>query len=354
MTGKGLTKQDHDITNRTETPMVTIDMDDIEDEITYWSSAMICFVLGANPPLPVMSGFCNRIWGKKGLDKVSMVGRGLFLVRFNTLEQCHKALTGDPQFFDYKPLIMKQWSPDIELHKENVKTVPIWIRMPNLDLKYWGQGCLHKLGDIIGTTLKVDNVTMNKDRLSYARILVEVELDKELPDYIRFQNEKGLPVQQNIEYEWIPTFCIVCKKYGHPSDKCHKQIKKQWQPKLAQDQQQQRVGPSCTKTADTEQKAAPVTPIHNSFEALSSDSEEDEDEVDNLAAGEQPIVEKLKGLKGKLKGLYAGDIQAAVKAAKENLEECQTRLHKEPHNTELAHEEYQANQQMKESKSQNK
>ncbi|KAL2942485.1 Complement C1q subcomponent subunit A [Bienertia sinuspersici] len=69
MTGKGLTKQDHDITNRTETPMVTIDMDDIEDEITYWSSAMICFVLGANPPLPVMSGFCNRIWGKKGLDK---------------------------------------------------------------------------------------------------------------------------------------------------------------------------------------------------------------------------------------------------------------------------------------------
>ncbi|KAL2938353.1 hypothetical protein RDABS01_021802 [Bienertia sinuspersici] len=294
--------------------MVTIDMDDIEDEITYWSSAMICFVLGANPPLPVMSGFCNRIWGKKGLDKVSMVGRGLFLVRFNTFEQCHKALTGDPQFFDYKPLIMKQWSPDIELHKENVKTVPIWIRMPNLDLKYWGQGCLHKLGDIIGTTLKVDNVTMNKDRLSYARILVEVELDKELPNYIRFQNEKGLPVQQNIEYEWRPTFCTVCKKYGHPSDKCHKQTKKQWQPKLAQDQQQLKVGPSFTKTADTEQKAeekgqkdsqgflpaqrkriktadqaTPVTPIHNSFEALSSDSEEDEDEVDNLAAGEQPV-----------------------------------------------------------------
>ncbi|KAL2922928.1 2 3-bisphosphoglycerate-independent phosphoglycerate mutase [Bienertia sinuspersici] len=179
--------------------MVTIDMGDIEEEITYWSSAMICFVLGANPPLPVMSGFCNRIWGKKGLEKVSMVGRGLLLVRFNTLEQCDKALAGDPQFFDSKPLIMKRWNPDIELHKENVKTVPIWIRMPNLELKYWGQGCLHKLGDIIGTTLKVDNVTLNKDRLAYARILVEVELDKELPDYIRFQNEKGILIQQYIE-----------------------------------------------------------------------------------------------------------------------------------------------------------
>ncbi|KAL2900290.1 2 3-bisphosphoglycerate-independent phosphoglycerate mutase [Bienertia sinuspersici] len=97
---------------------------------------------------------------------------------------------------------MKRWNPDIELHKENVKTVPIWIRMPNLELKYWGQGCLRKLGDIIGTTLKVDNVTLNKDRLAYARILVEVELDKEHPDYIRFQNEKGILIQQYIKYEW--------------------------------------------------------------------------------------------------------------------------------------------------------
>ncbi|KAL2928967.1 hypothetical protein RDABS01_034378, partial [Bienertia sinuspersici] len=290
MTGKGSIKQTQDITTEIETPMVTIDMVDIEEEITYWSSAMICFVLG--------------------LDKVSMMGRGLFLVRFNTLEQCDKALAGDPQFFDSKPLIMKRWNPDIEMHKENVKTVPIWIRMPNLELKYWGQGCLHKLGDIIGTTLKVDNVTLNKDRLAYARILVEVELDKELPDYIRSQNEKGILIQQYIEYEWRLTFCTKCKKYGHPSDKCNKQTKKQWQPKVGQNQQQLKAAPN--QTNDTEQKAeergqkdpqgfspvqrkrtkpvdqvTPVTPIQNSFEALSSESEEEEVEDDSLEEGDQ-------------------------------------------------------------------
>ncbi|KAL2943829.1 hypothetical protein RDABS01_032176 [Bienertia sinuspersici] len=441
MTGKGTAKQDHDITKSTETPMVTIDMDDIEDEITYWSSAMICFVLGANPPLPVMSGFCNRIWGKKGLDKVSMVGRGLFLVRFNTIEQCNNALTGDPYFFDYKPLIMKQWSPDIELHKESVKTVPIWVRMPHLELKYWGQGCLHKLGDIIGTTLKIDNVTMNKDRLSYARILVAVELDKELPDYIRFQNEKGLPVQQYIEYEWRPTYCTVCKRYGHPSDKCNKKTTKQWQPKKTQGQQPLKENTSNIKDAATEQKAeekghkesqgfSPVQRkrktgaqyIHCKVQLMNGDSffltsiygfngkTEREplweglqkihsnignspwcvtgnfnavmSKQDRIGAvifpspkGKKPfrfynywsqmpdfqhliqqewnqevrgctmfqIVEKLKGLKGKLKRLQAGDIQASVKAAKEYLEECQTQLHKDPHSAELAHKEIQAN-----------
>ncbi|KAL2937319.1 Aspartyl/glutamyl-tRNA(Asn/Gln) amidotransferase subunit C [Bienertia sinuspersici] len=96
-----------------------------------------------------MNRFCNQIWGKRGLDKVSMVRRGLFLVRFNSVEQCNKVLTGDPQFFDYKPLIMKQWEPDMDLHKENVKTIPIWIRLPNLELKYWGSTCVHKLGIVL-------------------------------------------------------------------------------------------------------------------------------------------------------------------------------------------------------------
>ncbi|KAL2903768.1 hypothetical protein RDABS01_002478 [Bienertia sinuspersici] len=155
-----------------------------------------------------------------------MVGRGLFL--------CHKVLTRDPQFFDYKPLIMKQWEPDMDLHKENVKTIPIWIRLPNLELKYWGSTCLHKLGDSIGTTLKVDHITLNKERLTYARLLVEVGLEEELPDHIWFVNEKGVQMKQAVEYELRPTLCTNCKRYGHPVDKCNKQKgapKPVWKPK---------------------------------------------------------------------------------------------------------------------------
>ncbi|KAL2931019.1 hypothetical protein RDABS01_036429 [Bienertia sinuspersici] len=180
--------------------MATIEMDDVVDEITYWSSVVVYYVLGANPPYSVMNGFCHRIWGKKGLDKVPMVGRGLFLIRFNTVEQCNKVLTGEPQFFDYKLLIMKQWDPGMDLHKENVKTIPIWIRLTNLELKYWGSKCLDKLGDCIGTTLKVDHITLNKERLAYARNLIGEGLDKDLPYHMWFMNEKGISMKQAVEY----------------------------------------------------------------------------------------------------------------------------------------------------------
>lgn len=61
--------------------IVTIESDDIQDEVEYWSSAIVCYVLGANPPLSVMDGYFRRIWGKLGINKIAMVGRGLFIVR---------------------------------------------------------------------------------------------------------------------------------------------------------------------------------------------------------------------------------------------------------------------------------
>ncbi|KAL2942884.1 Regulator of nonsense transcripts UPF3 [Bienertia sinuspersici] len=117
-----------------------------------------------------------------------MVGRGLFLARFN--RECQNYY--------------------------------IWIRLPNLELNYWGSTCLHKLGDSIETTLKLDHITLNKERLTYARLLIEVGLEEELPDHIWFVNEKGIQMKQAVEYEWRPTLCTNSKRYGNPTDKCNK------------------------------------------------------------------------------------------------------------------------------------
>ena len=63
--------------------------------------------------------------------------------------------------------------------------------------------------------VKVDQVTLDKERLSYARIMVEMNIEKDLPDKICFRNEKGVMVEQQIQYEWRPTFCNKYRKFGH-------------------------------------------------------------------------------------------------------------------------------------------
>lgn len=54
-----------------------------------------------------MDGFVCRIWAKNGIDKVVMVNKGIFMIRFHIEEQRDKILMEGFHFFDRKPLIMK-------------------------------------------------------------------------------------------------------------------------------------------------------------------------------------------------------------------------------------------------------
>ena len=49
----------------------------------------------------------------------------------------------------------------------------------------------------------MDAATKSKDRLNYARIMIEVGIHRTLPDAIQF-NEHGVLVNQKVEYEWRP------------------------------------------------------------------------------------------------------------------------------------------------------
>ena len=70
---------------------VKIELADIEDDIKYWESSVVCFVVGANPPLHVIDGFVRRIWKDLDIDTVDMVDTGVFMVRMKSIESRDKA-----------------------------------------------------------------------------------------------------------------------------------------------------------------------------------------------------------------------------------------------------------------------
>lgn len=56
-----------------------IHKEDIQDEINFWSTAVVCYVTSANPPLHVIEGFVRRIWKDQEIDRIGIVNRGVFL-----------------------------------------------------------------------------------------------------------------------------------------------------------------------------------------------------------------------------------------------------------------------------------
>lgn len=268
------------------TEEVKISFEDVEEEVNFWNSSLICYVVGSNPPTHVMEGFVRRIWKSYNVDKVVAVKKGIFLVRFRAVDSRDKVLDGH-YFFDKKPVVMKPWYPDVDFEKEDIKTLPVWIQL-KLGLKYWGEKTMHRIVAQLGDPIKRDEATRNKDKVQYARILVEVRLEQEFPEQIYFINEYDERITVPVTYEWKPTLCSVCKGLGHEAAECRRRVKQVWQakpkvPEVVQvhdktDRQESPVDPDgfqrALKPIRVRSVSVPSTHTGNAFASLQEDQEE--------------------------------------------------------------------------------
>ncbi|XP_062075157.1 uncharacterized protein LOC133779181 [Humulus lupulus] len=205
-------------------------MEEIEVEASFWKSVVICVVIGANPPLAVFKGFVKRIWGKLGIVSIARMNAGFTMVKFRDEATRDLVLESSVVHFDKKPVVLRPWTTDIESLK-SIKSVPVWIRLPDLGLQYWGVNCLSALVSTIGKPIMFNKITQNRSMIKFAHILVEMEIADTLPKFIGYFNEKGQIVEQIIDYEWLPTKCTNCKKLGHSVSSCKFVSESVWKQK---------------------------------------------------------------------------------------------------------------------------
>lgn len=58
-----------------------------------------------------------------------------------------------------------------------------------------------KIASLVGNLIKIDYVTTNRERMTFARVLVEVPINREYPKLVLFENEIGRVIEQKIVYE---------------------------------------------------------------------------------------------------------------------------------------------------------
>ncbi|KAJ8423185.1 LOW QUALITY PROTEIN: hypothetical protein Cgig2_026633 [Carnegiea gigantea] len=157
---------------------------DVAAEIDYWQQAILCLVLGANPPFEVIQGFIKRIWAKLAIDKTILVRKGAFLVRFGNIGE--KGV----YYFDSKPFIVKGWNPEMDMQTESIISLPLWVQLPALD----GADSLSKIGSALGIPLKTNCFAKDRTMLRYAKLLIDVSLDSPFPEFIEFFNDNDVLV----------------------------------------------------------------------------------------------------------------------------------------------------------------
>lgn len=114
-----------------------------------------------------------------------------------------------------KPIIVKVWSADFDLNKEVLQTISIWVKYPNLPLNCWSIDSLSRISSGLRIPLYADECTTKVNRISFARVLVEMDVARDLPMKLKVEDPNGRVFEQIVQYEWVPEYCTKCMQVGH-------------------------------------------------------------------------------------------------------------------------------------------
>lgn len=158
---------------------------------------------------------------------------GYFFFKFGEEEECNRILQNGPWLFDGRLIVLKRWTEGLELERDLLSSVPIWVRMPSLPLKLWSRDIISRIASLMGKPLFMDRATTMGDRIDYARCFIDIKAGFPFPNKVSIQVEEGELQDIDIEYEWIPPACAKCKSFGHLDTLCPtKEVTKEvWVPK---------------------------------------------------------------------------------------------------------------------------
>ncbi|PWA95769.1 HIT-type Zinc finger family protein [Artemisia annua] len=155
--------------------------------------------------------------GKHGLKRIMMNSEGFFFFKFHTLAGLEAFLEGGPWMIRKSPIILKKWSMDTCLLKEELTRIPVWVKLHDVPLQVFEEDGISLIATFIGNPIMLDSYTssMCKDswgRSSFARCLIEINSEVDLVDVftIRFPSLSGEGFTKatiSVEYEWRPPRC---------------------------------------------------------------------------------------------------------------------------------------------------
>ena len=97
----------------------------------------------------------------------------------------------------------------------DLSAMPLWVDLENVPGYLYSKTGLSFLSRTAGKFLKLHPNTEQCIRLDVARVLVEVDLGKPLPQKICFKGRDGEDTTVLVHYPWLPPRCGVCAKWGH-------------------------------------------------------------------------------------------------------------------------------------------
>lgn len=220
---------------------LSVPMKVVEEVNTRFENTLYGYFIGQCLAFPVVDYYVRNAWAKFGIQKVMMNAKGFFFFKFNSSKGVDDVLENGPWLIRNVPIILKPWTLNTNLLKEDLTNIPVWVKFHDVHLAMFSDDGLSLFATLIGTPKRLDAFTnqMCKElwgRSSFARCMFEVKSDEVFRDCIIVEipllDGTGSTIEKiRVEYEWKPPRCDKCKVFGHTLIDCPKFVPPTTQPK---------------------------------------------------------------------------------------------------------------------------
>ncbi|KAL5728013.1 hypothetical protein ACHQM5_001141 [Ranunculus cassubicifolius] len=201
-----------------------------EEAINEWSDYLVGYFVGPKVSFTVVEDKLKTMWSLKGSITIT-ADQNMFYLYLNAAEDRRMILSKGPVFIAGILFVIKPWTKTVDRERRTLNTIPIWVNIYNVPKSMWSRKGLSFIASRLGKPRRIDEATLRKQRITFARVCVEVKVDFKYPATMEFELEEGLYETVDFEYKWKPTTCSKCLVFGHTVEECETRTVPIWKPK---------------------------------------------------------------------------------------------------------------------------
>ncbi|KAL9669371.1 hypothetical protein QQ045_006917 [Rhodiola kirilowii] len=138
---------------------------------------------GGRPPIEVVRTALEEAWKVNGACSIGALDTRHILVVLQSEADARLVLSHPMRKLGHSLFRIFRWSVEFDTKKEPSTTIT-WVRMASLPLQMYNQGYIEPIINSFGRFLALDNKTVAFNNPSFARVCMEVDVSKLLPEEV--------------------------------------------------------------------------------------------------------------------------------------------------------------------------
>lgn len=106
-------------------------------------------------------------------------------------------------------MVIRNWDKAFKFQSEMMRIMPLWVLFPVLLVYYWTEENLGRIASFLGKPVCLDRLTIEVERISFARVLIEIDITQKLPEELYIAKLDGTELVQTIENGFLATIRYV-------------------------------------------------------------------------------------------------------------------------------------------------